>query len=97
ETVVLMGHSLGAIFLVKYVSENVFPKKVKALFLIAPPYNTENQHPLVDFIIQDNLGKVADQLKDIFIYHSKDDKVVPFSNLESYQKALPQAHLKIFE
>lgn len=46
ETVVLVGHSLGGIFLAKYLSENDFPKQVKATFLIAAPYNTATQHPL---------------------------------------------------
>jgi predicted alpha/beta hydrolase family esterase len=35
--VVLIGHSLGGIFLAKYLSENELPVKVKAVFLVAPP------------------------------------------------------------
>src|SRR4051812_18846652 len=32
KNIVLVGHSLGGIFLVKYLSENSFPKKIKATF-----------------------------------------------------------------
>ena len=35
EEVILIGHSLGGIFLAKYLSENKFPKKIEALFLIS--------------------------------------------------------------
>ena len=33
---ILIGHSLGAMFLVKYFAENQFPKKVAQLHLVAP-------------------------------------------------------------
>src|SRR5680860_1379722 len=35
---ILVGHSLGGIFLAKYLSENVIPKKIKAVILISAPY-----------------------------------------------------------
>lgn len=33
---VLIGHSLGATFLMKYISEHGFPRDIDALHLIAP-------------------------------------------------------------
>jgi predicted alpha/beta hydrolase family esterase len=97
DSVIFVGHSLGGIFLAKYFSENEYPKQVLATYLVAAPYNTENDHPLVDFVISDNLLDFEKQSGEIFIYHSKDDVVVPFSNFSSYQKALPKAHTRIFE
>ena len=38
--VILVGHSLGGIFLVKYLAEEDFPKSVKATFLVAAPFKT---------------------------------------------------------
>lgn len=81
----------------KYLSENEYPKKIKAVFLVAPPYNTKDIHPLVDFILSTSLNKFSKQAKEIFIYHSKDDQVVPFSNCLDYQKDLPEAYIKVFE
>lgn len=95
--IIFVGHSLGAIFLAKYLSENNYPKKIKATFLVAPPYNTKDIHPLVDFILLNHLEEFAKQGGEISIYHSKDDQVVPFSNCLDYQKDLPSAHIKIFE
>jgi uncharacterized protein len=97
ETVVFIGHSLGGIFLVKYLSENNSPKKIKGLFLVAAPYNTPKDHPLVDFTITNSLDRVEGQSEKIFLYHSKDDVVVPFDNAESYQTELRGATLRVFE
>jgi uncharacterized protein len=97
EEIILVGHSLGGIFLAKYLSENNFPKKIRGTFLVAPPYNTESDHPLVDFLIMNNLAGLSEQGGKIFIYQSRDDELVPFSNCESYQRDLPGAKLRIFE
>ena len=98
DGVILAGHSLGAIFLAKYCAENSFPKKIKALFLIAPPYDAEGTpYSLADFILPASLAKVEEQCKQIFIYQSKDDPIVPFDNLAKYTKALPTTHAVIFE
>ena len=36
---ILVGSSLGAMFLAKYLSENKFPKKILATFLVCPPFD----------------------------------------------------------
>jgi uncharacterized protein len=91
--VTLIGHSLGGLFLVKYLSESIFPKKIKALFLVSAPYTGKNnKHNLdTDFSFNDNFKKIFGQAKKIFIFHSTDDKVVPFSDFEIYKKNLPNA------
>ena len=35
---ILIGHSMGAVFLAKYLSENKFAHRIKATILIATPY-----------------------------------------------------------
>ena len=37
--IILVGSSLGGIFLAKYLSENKFPKKLLAVYLLAPPFD----------------------------------------------------------
>ncbi len=97
DEVILIGHSLGGIFLAKYLSENTFSKKIAGTFLVAAPFNTKDEHPLVDFIFSNSLDNLAKQGGEIFIYQSKDDVVVPFSNGEKYYQALPHAHARFFE
>lgn len=95
--VILIGHSLGGIFLAKYLSEQKFPKKILATFLIAAPFNTPTKHPLADFNLTKNLNKLVQQGGSLYFYQSKDDRVVPYSNFISYQKALPEATYRIFQ
>ena len=58
NNVILIGHSLGGVFLAKYLSENKFPKKILASILIAPPYDEKDvEEPLGDFVISNNLNK----------------------------------------
>ena len=39
DNVILMGNSLGGIFLAKYLSENKFPKKILSTYLTCPPFD----------------------------------------------------------
>jgi len=96
NNVVLIGHSLGGIFLAKYLSENIFPKKVDALFLIAAPF-TQADESLEGFKLGDDLEGISKQVAEIFILHSKDDPVVPISDSDEYASRLPDAELVLFE
>ena len=94
----LIGHSLGGIFLAKYLSENKFPKKILATFLVAAPYRDKNsKYSLGDFILPKNLEKLRKQGGQVFICHSKDDPFVPFADFEKYKHALPKAKIMIFK
>lgn len=97
DNVIFIGHSLGGIFLAKYFSENVCPKKILATFLVAAPFNTPENHPLVDFNITASLEKFAEQGGRIILFHSKDDKIVYPKNVHFYKAALPNSEVKMFE
>ncbi|MDO8569254.1 MAG: alpha/beta hydrolase [bacterium] len=95
DDIILIGHSLGGTFLAKYLSENQFPKKTKAVFLVGAVYDRDSEgYPLVSFTLPTNLDLQTDK---IYLYHSKDDPVVPFSSLEQYKKALSKAQTRVFE
>jgi uncharacterized protein len=95
--VILVGHSLGGTFLAKYLSENEFPKTVRALFMVSSPFDDRDaDYSLADFTLPKNLSLLAHQAQKIFLYYSRDDRVVPFADLKKYQSALPNAIAKIF-
>ncbi len=96
DDVILIGHSLGGIFLAKYLSEETITKKIRATILVAAPYN-RGAEPMADFLLPESLEKMEQQAGDIFLYHSKNDPIVPFQHLEEYQRALPRAHALPFE
>lgn len=98
DDVTLIGHSLGGLFLVKYLSEFLFPKKIKALILIAAPYNgKDGKHNLdTDYFFNDDFQKITDQIDKIFLFHSTDDKIVPFADFEIYKEKLSGASFMSF-
>lgn len=100
KEIILIGHSLGGTFLAKYLSENNFPKKIKATFLLAAPFgNWDNKklgYSLASFKLPQNLDKLQKQGGKIFIYQSKDDPVVPFDDCKKYNAKLKNSKLRIF-
>ncbi len=100
DDVALIGHSLGAMFLIKYLSENTFPKKIKLLALVAPPYfGKDNKHEKSDFFFAsspESFESIAHQAGNIYLFHSKDDEIVPFSDFEIYKQNLPSAQAMAF-
>lgn len=96
--IILLGYGLGGTFLLKYLSSNDFPLKIKALFLVAVPVKDNPPFfALQDFALPVNLDKVGDQASRVMVYQSRDDKSVPFKNAEEIKRLVPGAHLKIFE
>lgn len=97
EHIILIGHSLGGIFLAKYLSENTIPRTITATILIAAPFDDENsEESLAGFVLPVSLAKFVGQNKNIFLIHSKNDPVVPFDQLRKYQQALPNAKEIVF-
>ncbi|MBI2618187.1 alpha/beta hydrolase [Candidatus Kaiserbacteria bacterium] len=89
--VVLIGHSLGANFLAKYLSENTFPRRILSLHLVAGCFGEPGW-----FELPKDLSNIEKQTKDIVIYHSHDDDVVPFSAAGKYKVSLPSAKVVEF-
>lgn len=90
EEVILLGWSLGANFMAKYLSENAVPFKVKSVHLVAGCYGLGGGF---------NLSKnFPEKLKkcEVHLYHSRDDFVVDFEDFEKYKKALPSASFHEF-
>lgn len=98
DDIILIGYSLGGIFLAQYLSENIFPKTIRGVFLVAAPHDdASSPYSLADFVLPQNLDLFQTQSNTITLYHSKDDYVVPFKDLERYKEKLPQARSVIFE
>lgn len=101
DDVILVGWSLGGMFLAKYLSENTFPLKIKALFLLAAPCGVcidEEGNDCGSFQFStENLPNISKITEKVFILHSKDDFIVPFKAAELYKKYLPDSKLVSFE
>ncbi len=99
DGVILIGSSLGGIFLAKYLSENKFPKKILSTYLVCPPFDdTIPTEDLVGgFKLGSNLSKLEENSKNLYLMFSKDDDVVPVSHAEKYRAKLPKARIIIYK
>jgi hypothetical protein len=100
DGVTLIGHSQGGYFLAKYLVENVPPVRIGAMYLLAAPFKPDDfgGEDGGDFAFDtEKLGNMAQCVDHIYIFHSKDDDVVPFRHAELYAEALPDAKCVIFD
>jgi hypothetical protein len=99
DGLILIGHSLGGMFLVKYLAENKIGKKIDKTHILATPFDGEGmgEETLNSFLRKGELKNVEKQAGELFFYHSKDDFTVPFGHLARYRRELPTAHFREFE
>ena len=99
NNIILIGNSLGGIFLAKYLSENKFPKKILSTYLICPPYdNTLPEEELSGgFKLKSDLSLIERNSKNFYLMFSKDDDVVPVSHAEKFREKLKSANIIIYE
>jgi predicted alpha/beta hydrolase family esterase len=92
EGTILIGDSLGASFLTKRLSENIFPKRLEQLHLICTPIKDTSDESITNFRPnEDNIPNIQEQTDNIYIYHSTDDPVVPYDQGVLLSKLLPKA------
>ena len=98
DEVILIGSSLGGLFLAKYLAENKVSNRITKLFLLAAPFNRADiGYDNGDFTPPSDYSLIAEQCEQVYIYQSRDDKVVPFSEAEKYKGVLPGATFRAFE
>lgn len=99
ENLILIGSSLGGIFLAKYLSERKFPKKIRGVFLVCPPFDdTLSGEDLVGgFKLKTDLSLLQKNTKKLYLLFSKDDNVVPLAHAEKYRQKLEGANIIILE
>lgn len=95
--VTLVGHSLGASILVKHLSEDQIEKPIAGVFLIAAPYWGTTDWEVAEFELREDFPATLPQETPIYLYHSRDDEVVPFAHLALYAERLPRATIREFD
>ncbi len=95
EDAQIIGHSLGAMFLAKYLGENTLPHPIKRLLLVAAGYDDESNEDLGSFKVT-SAKNIVNNALEVHLFHSTDDPVVPFTELAKFQADLPNAISHIF-
>lgn len=102
DGIILVGWSLGAMFFVRYITENTLPFTVRHLFLLAGAYENidkgKSKEDGGDFFADIScIPTLQSKVQGISILHSKDDFVVSYEHACLFNKALPEAELVTFD
>ena len=89
--VTLVGHSVGGATLLKYLSEERVEKPIAGLFLLAAPSWDEKNWNFDDLKLPQDLATKLALIPRIFLYHNRDDEIVPFAHLALHAARLPRA------
>lgn len=97
DNAVLIGHSLGGSFLLRYLTDNELPVSIAQLHLVAPVVDDAQCPGMGNFSTNLNAWVgFKSNIKNIHIWHSSDDDLVPINHSERLAKKLPTATLHRF-
>lgn len=98
ENAIFIANSLGCTFLLKYMGEENFSLRLKKVFFLAPALHDSRIEVLWTFSFDIELvyARVARFCKKIYIYHSQDDTIVPFTEWLELKSYFPEAIFREF-
>lgn len=91
DSFILVGHSVGGVALLKYLSEEEVHKSIADLFLLAAPSWDKEKWNFDDLRLPHDLAAKLSRIRRILLYHNRDDEIVPFSHLALHAAKLPRA------
>jgi predicted alpha/beta hydrolase family esterase len=98
DKVILIAHSVGGAILLKYLMEEPVEIPIAGLFLLATPFfGGDGIWQDAQMTLPPDFALLLPPIPRIFLYHSRDDEVVPFAHLALYAAKLPKAILREFD
>jgi predicted alpha/beta hydrolase family esterase len=97
DDLILVGHSLGASVLLKYLSEETIRQRIEGLFLVGAVYWGKEDWNVKEYVLKRNFSSKLPPIDRIFLYHSRDDEVVPVTHLRYFAEQLPKATIREFD
>jgi uncharacterized protein len=89
---VVVGHSLGGYFLLKYLAEERPDAGIRAICIIAAPFpKGDADWTFDDFEFPEGFAELLPAGIPVLLYASEDDDIVPFAHRDLYARAIPQA------
>lgn len=92
DDAILVGHSIGASVLIKLLTDGKREHSLAGVFLVSTPFWYD--HQVWRWKEVELPGDAVERLPrgvPVFLYHGRADEIVPFSHLEMYAKAFPEA------
>ena len=93
DEAIVVGHSLGGSVVLKVLSETKHTRPIAGIFLVATPF-WGGSGEVEEFALRKDFAARLPKIPRVFLYHSRDDDVVPFAHLALYSGALPRATVR---
>jgi hypothetical protein len=97
---IVIGHSLGASLLLKFLVEEEPRHEIAGIFLIASPYwggEGWRYEGYERVALPEDFASRLPREAPVFMYHSRNDEIVPFAHVALYAKKLPHAQTRSLE
>ncbi len=88
---ILVGHSLGAMFLAKYLHNNTLPFTAAKIILVAGRHGKDDPDNHAGSFVVASAAGLERSCNEVHLFHSQDDPVVPYISLELFKNDLPRA------
>jgi predicted alpha/beta hydrolase family esterase len=90
---ILVGHSLGGLFLLKYLDEEGIHFLPKATIFVATPFSGQGiqEEGFADFVTKNNGRTMHNNYGKVHIIYSTDDEIVPIRNATILHHLFPQS------
>jgi predicted alpha/beta hydrolase family esterase len=95
--VILVGHSAGGGVLLQYLLKENVAKPIAGIFLISIPHWGPEDEEGDEYTLHEGFASQLPEGIPIFLYHSRDDEVIPFAHLAMYAEKIPQATIRKFD
>jgi len=93
---ILIGHSLGGIFLAKYLNEH--PElHFHKVALVAAPFDAATKESLASFTLPADMKNLQNAADQFALFQGKDDEMVPYEEAYKYAAVLPSSQLILLE
>jgi predicted alpha/beta hydrolase family esterase len=88
---ILIGHSIGGTILINVLAEGQADRTPSGIFVISAPFVGMGGWPSEDIRPKSDLGASLPADVPVYLYHGSQDESVPFTHVDLYAKAIPQA------
>lgn len=98
DNCIIVSTSLWSTAILKYLQVHTLNINISKIFFLAAAVEDCDKEILGSFQLENNdFSNINKQCKDIYLYHSKDDQSVPFSQFDIMKNYFPDAKTRIFE
>lgn len=97
--VIVAGHSVGASVVMKWLSERRGKQSLAGVFLLACPFwggEGWRYDGYEELALRPGFADMLPAGMPIYLYHCRDDEIVPFAHLDLWARALPQAVVRVY-